>query len=396
MSDEYKDALPYTPSPSRPTRRGGTYTEMRTGTLGPAPVTLAQTIDPEKVEALARGYAEGLGSGVLKYPEAAGRSLFGDGTYRENLSRIHALNRDLSQRYPGQFYGGNLAGSATLGALTGGGGVYLNMAKGALQGGLSGYTANEGELFDKQSLIDAGKGIGFGTLAGLGSGMVTKGAETLGNIFVKDAMKASSNIPKTIGEELKAAAHLPLAERNAIVRKYGYKNITDYNKNGSSSLVNPDLQTLTEKEVRDAFINIPKNGPPAVGPGYMLGSGFRSAADTAKELAVPVLGTAAGMYLGGKGADFLGLDPATGQLIGGMVGGGITLSEAKRQVAAKAAKGMLDAAGAQVLMRPNVVPRVSNIIRGAASGVAVPVIQYGPTSTVNSKGKDDYEGAEPY
>lgn len=322
--------------------------------------SLAQTIlDP--IQAYLRGTGQAATAGLAQYPAALGiqatRAVTGGAplTFGEALQEVKSQNRQFQQEYPTAYMLGQLSGItptiATGGAAAGGIPLVRSLAvgapstsipamaaRGAMYGGVQGFTENE-------ALSDAAAGATLG--AALSGTLGTAGryaTSKLGELGEKSAVK-----------RVQQAFEKDPALKEKLKSRLNKRDLT------SEELKEP----LSEKEVRKflRLLGQEPEGPTKELVDRMLSS-ERLAQETAKAAtrgfaqSSPVYGALAGLGAGGA----IGIqDPLSLALLAGAGGLGV----AKSQAAQEAAQAAITRLGIASMTRPG----VGNLYRPGAAGV---------------------------
>jgi hypothetical protein len=276
---------------------------------------LANTIGTPgtRTDALARGAVQGATLGMGNKAQA----LLTPGDYTTLRDQGDAANAAALKAHPGYYLGGQIVGGAPA-AMATRGNIAPLAAQGAIQG--AGRTAN-----DNWGVVqNAATGAGINTALGVGGKAVSGAADYLGNKAMPGIMKEVSTT-----ENLYPGTTTEYTPPEAMVRQV---------------MARPDVGLAPAKRtLSDAATNA-----------YNFG----------KASVVPLAGTAAGTYLGGKAAPYVGIDKSTGQMLGGELGGGVGLMGANKQALLQAIPGIGEAVGRSVLAYPNVVPRAIGVAAG--------------------------------
>ena len=217
-------------------------------------------------EAAVRGFGQGATAGLIQYPQAAimaasqdqppqpdVRSMptarrgsmprsgyFGAGDIQQpaapvnqvstSLADLRLQNKQMAEENQAAWYGGNIAGAAGLGLVTGGGGTVASLGKLGAQGAVSGFTQDE-------DIVDALKGAGIGLAFGAGGKLVSMGTTKIANSFKETYIKPlQDQIPGLTEKQAFNMISRPLG-----ANKYGgaIANITDQGWQALKGMVAP-------------------------------------------------------------------------------------------------------------------------------------------------------------
>jgi hypothetical protein len=313
-------------------------------------MALADFLDELKLNAQAatRGFAKSATLGLVQYPQAGLKQLVNGGTFGENLSDLRAEEAQLAADHPVPYQGGSAAGTLLQAAGTGGGGLLGMVGRGAIQGGVSGFTQNE-------DLGDAAAGAGVG--AGLGA--LARGVDIGKNMFLRGQMK--SHYSGIVGAQEQRIADLAIQRSQlqaARATTSSPKELAQIDQ--SLRTINQRLGgakgVLTQAKPK---LSIAKNGDEQAMLDLAGEKGASALAHSAINNAGLNLaaGGALGGVLGGAGAAFTGSDPVKGALYGaGLLGAG-SLIKGKAALLASAPRGLTETAarGATAVAVPRLV-----------------------------------------
>lgn len=196
----------------------------------------------EGAEKGVRGFGEGATLGLIKYPQAALKSLVTGETYGQSLADIERQRRALENS--GAYQVARVVGGFAPAIASGGGTLPVVMAKQAGQGAISGFTANEGM---DNVLQDVGMGAGMGGAFGLLGGGVQ--AVSTG------AKRALSKNPAVIQAQTEIVAQKAVNQYTKLLENPTAKRIYDEFLSGARKPLSPTDVTakLTTPEALAAY-----------------------------------------------------------------------------------------------------------------------------------------------
>jgi len=285
--------------------------------------------------AAVRGYGKGATLGLIQYPQALLKQAVNGGTFGENLADLRQSEEQLAQEHPVAYYGGNLVGGLQSAVGTGGGGLVGLMGRGAIQGGVAGFTQNE-------DLGDAAAGAGLG--AALGG--VARGVDKGRSMYLQKALREHYQGTKAAATEklnqmIVARAQLQAARSTASPAELKQINdgISQLNvgiggARGALKQVAPKLAIANGKD-EAAMLDL------ASGTGLIAGPLTSSATKVGVGGTLGALSGAVGSYASGG-------DPLKGAAIGMLSGGAAGLIPAKTAILAKIPAGASETAARAV------------------------------------------------
>jgi hypothetical protein len=303
----------------------------------------------DNAAAATRGFGKSATLGLIQYPQAGLMKLVNGGTFKDNLANLREDEAQVAAAHPIPYGAGSLAGTALTAAGTGGGGLIGMAGRGAIQGGVSGFTQNE-------DFGDAAAGAGLGAVLGGAGRAVDYGkARFVRSQLTKHYSGAAAEAQAKMSDLIVKRAQLQAAKATAASPaelaqiEQGIGQVTQ-----GIGQARGQLKQLKPK------LNTANNGTEEEMMNLAAGSGLHSPLinSTLKNTTAQFAGASGlGAVLGGGSAALMGNDPVKGAMAGAGLFGSASVLPGKAAMLARVPLGATETAAraATATMVPKLV-----------------------------------------